>query len=206
MRLSLRPREHEFYPLFTSAAQNLVVGAELLGELVAAEPELRAELAARIKDAEHEGDRLTHEIMSKVNTSFITPFDREDIYRLASSLDDVMDSMDAAADLTVLYRVEQLPAGVIEQVDVLRRAAGVTAAAMPELRTLRNLHDYWVEVNSLENEADQIYHRLLAELFGGGYEVLTVLKLKDVVEQLEEAADNFEKVANTVESIALKES
>ena len=206
MRLSLRPREHEFYPLFTSAAQNLVVGAELLGDLVAAEPERRAELAARIKDAEHEGDRLTHEIMSKVNTSFITPFDREDIYRLASSLDDVMDSMDAAADLTVLYRVEQLPAGVVEQVDVLRRAAAVTAGAMPQLRTMHNLQDYWVEVNSLENEADQIYHRLLAELFGGGYEVLTVLKLKDIVEQLEEAADNFEKVANTVESIALKES
>ena len=168
MRLSLRPREHEFYPLFTSAAQNLVVGAELLGDLVAAEPERRAELAARIKDAEHEGDRLTHEIMSKVNTSFITPFDREDIYRLASSLDDVMDSMDAAADLTVLYRVEQLPAGVVEQVDVLRRAAAVTAGAMPQLRTMHNLQDYWVEVNSLENEADQIYHRLLAELFGGG--------------------------------------
>jgi uncharacterized protein len=206
MRLRLTPREHSFYPLFTAAAENLVTGTALLTELVAAEPAARPELAARLKDAEHEGDRLTHEIMSRLNTTFVTPFDREDIYRLASSLDDVMDSMEAAADLLVLYQVDGLPAGIVAQVDVLRRTAAVTAEAMPRLQTMNNLHDYWIEVNSLENEADQIYHRLLAELFGGNYEVLTVLKLKDVVEQLEEAADNFEKVANTVESIALKES
>ena len=206
MRLSLRPREHAFYPLFTSAAQNLVVGADLLRDLVAAQPADRPELAAQVKEAEHEGDRYTHEIMSMVNTSFITPFDREDIYRLASSLDDVMDSMEAAADLVVLYQVGELPPGVVAQIEVLRRTAAVTAEAMPGLRTLQDLTGYWVEVNSLENEADEIYHRLLANLFSGEHEVLTVLKLKDIVELLEEAADNFEKVANTVESIALKES
>jgi|SRR5829696_6070588 len=206
MRLRLTPREHAFYPLFTSAAENLLTGAQLLGRLVAADAADRPELAGQVKEAELEGDRLTHEIMSKLNTSFITPFDREDIYRLASSLDDVMDSMEAAADLTVLYTVEELPRGVAEQVEVLNRTAMVTAAAMPGLRGMANLQDYWVEVNSLENEADAIYHRLLADLFSGKHNVLTVLKLKDIVELLEEAADNFEKVANTVESIALKES
>jgi predicted phosphate transport protein (TIGR00153 family) len=206
MRLRLTPREQNFYPLFTKAAENLVTGAELLAGLVEAEPPARAEFAVRLKDAEHEGDRFTHEIMSLLNTSFITPFDREDIYRLASSLDDVMDSMEAAADLAVLYQVQQLPAGVRAQVEVLIRTAHVTAEAMPRLRTMSNLHDYWIEVNRLENEADDIYHRLLADLFSGEHDVLHVLKLKDVVEQLEEAADNFEKVANTVESIALKES
>ncbi|HET8641638.1 MAG TPA: DUF47 family protein, partial [Pseudonocardiaceae bacterium] len=164
MRLSLRPREQAFYPLFTKAALNLLTGAELLVELVASEPAGRAEIAAKLKDAEHEGDRYTHETLQMLNTSFITPFDREDIYRLASSLDDVMDSMEAAAELTVLYRVDELPSGIAAQVDVLKRAASVTAQAMPGLRTMRNLETYWIDVNSLENEADAIYHQLLADL------------------------------------------
>jgi predicted phosphate transport protein (TIGR00153 family) len=144
--------------------------------------------------------------MRQLNESFITPFDREDIYRLASSLDDVMDAMEAAVDLVVLYQIEQLPPEIADQVDVLERAAELTADAMPRLRSMKDLTDFWIELNRLENQADQVYRRLLARLFSGDFDALTVLKLKEVVDQLEAAADAFEHVANTVETIAVKES
>lgn len=209
MRLRLTPQEHGFYDLFARAADNIVVASELLADLVAADPECRGPLAAKVKDAEHAGDQVTHEIMVLLNSTFVTPFDREDIYRLTSSLDDVVDAMEEAADRIVRYRLGLLPAGVTVQVEVLCRAARLTAAAMPRLRTVQELRGYWVDVNSLEDEGDDAYRGLLAELFderGGPPDVLTVLKLKEVVDQLEEAADAFETVANTVESIAAKES
>jgi predicted phosphate transport protein (TIGR00153 family) len=144
--------------------------------------------------------------LRKLNSTFITPFDRDDIYRLAGRLDDVMDYMEAAVDLVVLYKLDELPAEIAEQVDVLQRAALITAEAMPRLRTRKDLDVYWIEVNRLENEADRLYRRLLAKLFDGGYDALTVLKLKEVAEQLEAAADAFENVANAVETIVVKES
>jgi uncharacterized protein len=117
-----------------------------------------------------------------------------------------MDFMEAAADLVVLYKIDELPREVVGQVEVLERAAELTAEAMPRLRGMKDLSEYWIEINRLENQGDQVYRSLLAELFGGEYDALTVLKLKEVVDQLEAAADAFEKVANTVESIAVKES
>lgn len=207
MRLRLTPREQGFYPLFSSAADLLVTGAALLAELLEADRADRPEVAARLKAAEHACDEVTHSVLRMLNTSFITPFDRDDIYRLASSLDDVMDAMEAAAEVFVLYDIERVPDGIAKQVDVLRRTATVTAEAMPRLRTMDGMPEYWIEVNRLENEADQVYRHLLAELFTeGAYEVLTVLKLKEVIDDLEEAADMFEKVAHQVESIALKEA
>ena len=159
-----------------------------------------------MRDIEHAADESTHAIMRKVNSSFITPFDREDIYSLASNLDDCMDLMEAAVDLIVLYRIGELPAGITAQVEVLTRMSELTAEAMPRLRSMSDLSEYWIEINRLENQADQVYRRLLAELFNGGSDAITVLKLKEVIDELEAAADAFEKVANTVESIAVKES
>jgi predicted phosphate transport protein (TIGR00153 family) len=144
--------------------------------------------------------------MRELNETFVTPFDREDIYRLASSLDDVMDAMEAAVDLVVLYQIGELPPEIADQVDVLERAAEQTADAMPRLRSMKDLSEYWIELNRLENQADQVYRRLLARLFNGEYDALTVMKLKEVVDQLEAAADAFEHVANTIETIAVKES
>jgi predicted phosphate transport protein (TIGR00153 family) len=144
--------------------------------------------------------------MRELNESFITPFDREDIYRLASSLDDVMDAMEAAVDLVVLYQIGELPPEVADQVDVIERAAELTAAAMRQLRSMKDLSEFWIELNRLENQADQVYRRMLARLFGGDFDALTVMKIKEVVDQLEGAADAFEHVANTVETIAVKES
>jgi predicted phosphate transport protein (TIGR00153 family) len=192
--------------MFAASGQNLVTGARLLKELLGAAPSDRKEIAERMRAAEHAGDDVTHAIMRELNESFITPFDREDIYRLASSLDDVMDAMEAAVDLVVLYQIGELPPEVADQVDVIERAAELTAAAMLKLRSMKDLSEFWIELNRLENQADQVYRRLLARLFSGDFDALTVMKIKEVVDQLEGAADAFEHVANTVETIAVKES
>jgi predicted phosphate transport protein (TIGR00153 family) len=201
----LTPRDTTFYDLFTASAANLVTGVTILAKALADGAD-RADLAAQMKDAEHRGDEHTHDILRRVNSTFVTPFDREDIYRLASTLDNVMDEMEAAVDQMFLYRIETLPAELARQVDVLQRAAVLTAEAMPKLRSPGQLEEYWIEINRLENEADQVYRQLLVHLFSGEYDALTVLKLKGVVDALELAADNFEHVANAIEQIALKES
>ena len=211
MAFRLAPHERGFYPLFTRAAENIVRAADDLAALIAAPPAERDAFAKRVRDAEHAGDEVTHEILVKLNSTFVTPFDREDIYRLTSSLDDVIDALEEAADRIVLYRLGELPAGVKTQVDVLQRAAAATAEAMPQLATMAKLREYWVHVNSLEEEGDVAYRALLEQLLCPAGEVdaagvLTILKLKEVVDTLEEAVDAFETVANTVESIAVKES
>jgi len=202
----LTPQEDSFFELFSTLASHLVDGAHELTNLVGAEHSKREAVNDRIRAIEHSADESTHAIMLKVNSSFITPFDREDIYRLASKLDDCMDLMEAAADLIVLYRIVDLPDGISAQAEVLARMSVLTAEAMPRLRTMGNLSEYWIEISRLENEADQAYRRLVAELFNNGHDAIAVLKLKDVIDQLEAAADAFETAAHTVESIAVKES
>jgi predicted phosphate transport protein (TIGR00153 family) len=206
VRLRLTPRDTTFFDLFAASAQHLVTGANLLGEMLGADRPTRKELGKRMADAEHEADDATHQIMRRLNSTFVTPFDRDDIYDLASSLDDCMDFMEEAADLIVLYKVEELPARVSDQVQVLQRAAELTAEAMPRLRSMDSLSEYWVEVNRLENQADKSHRKLLAQLFDDVADPILLMKLKEIVEKLEDAADAFEKVANTVETIALKES
>jgi predicted phosphate transport protein (TIGR00153 family) len=206
MAFRLTPRENSFYDLFAKSASHLIDGSQQLTKLLGVPQSDREPIATAMRDIEHAADEATHAIMNQVNTSFITPFDREDIYHLASNLDDCMDFMEAAVDLIVLYRIGELPAGITAQVEVLGRMSELTAEAMPRLRSMKDLSGYWIEINRLENQADQIYRRLLAELFNGDNDAITVLKLKEVIDELEAAADAFEKVANTVESIAVKES
>jgi predicted phosphate transport protein (TIGR00153 family) len=208
VRFRLRPTDRSFYDYFSRAAQNLVSGTALLAELVLPDADIQS-ISERLADLEHDSDAITHELYNKINSTFITPFDREDIYRLGSGLDDVMDHLEAAGSLVYLYGLTKLPAlprEVHEMVDVLDRQAKVTVAAMPRLPVMKNLKDYWVECNRLENEGDRTYRMLLVRLFSGEYDALTVLKMKEVVEELERACDAFEHVANTVETIAVKES
>ena len=205
MGLRFKPVDAAFYDLFTEAAQHLVVGSGLLAEMLAAEGSAKQDVAKRMRAAEHDADETTHGIVRRVNTTFITPFDREDIYALASGLDDVMDEMDEAVDLILLYEVETLPAALSQQVEVLARCAELTAAAMPNLRSMQSLDEYWIEVNRLENTGDRNHRQTLARLFSGDFDTMEVLKLKDIVETLESAIDGFEKVANIVEQIAVKE-
>ena len=208
MKFSLRPTEGAFYDFFSRAAQNLVRGTELLTEVALPGADVQS-ISERLIEVEHDSDRITHELYNKINSTFVTPFDREDIYRLGSLLDDVMDHLEAVGTLLYLYgltKLPSLPREMHELVDVLDQQAKVTAAAMPRLKTMKDLKEYWVECNRLENEGDRTYRMLLVRLFSGEYDALTVLKMKEVADELEAACDAFEHVANTVETIAVKES
>jgi hypothetical protein len=208
LRFSLRPTEGAFYEFFTRAAQNLVRGTDLLTELALPGADVQS-VSERLVEVEHDSDQITHELYNKINSTFVTPFDREDIYRLGSQLDDVMDHLEAVGSLIYLYGLTKLPAlprEMHELVSVLDLQAKVTADAMPRLRSMKDLKDYWVECNRLENEGDRAYRMLLVRLFSGEYDALTVLKMKEVADELEAACDAFEHVANTVETIAVKES
>ena len=205
MALRFKPVDTAFYNLLTSSAAQLVDGAALLAEMLG-DGNDRKDIAKRMRDAEHHADETTHEIVRRVNSTFVTPFDREDIYALASGLDDVMDFMEEAVDLTLLYEVENLPAELADQVEVIQRCAELTAESMPRLQSMKDLEEYWIEINRLENAGDKSYRRILAKLFSGSYDALEVLKLKDIVDSLEHAIDAFEKVANIVEQIHVKES
>lgn len=206
MRLLRTPQDSRFYELFTAAATNIVTGVELLRELVDAPPADRPAIAERMRATEHAGDSITYDIVELLDRSFVTPFDRDDIYRLAVRVDDVLDDAEAAADLSVLYQIETFPPGVDAQVALLCQAAELTAQTMPRLRDLSGLVPFWAEVNQIEDDADRVYRRLLARLFSGEYDPLTVMKLKEIVDQLESAADGFEHVADVVHSMAVKEA
>lgn len=208
MKFSLRPTAGAFYDFFTRAAENLVRGTELLTELSLSGADVQS-ISERLIEVEHDSDQITHDIYNKINSTFVTPFDREDIYRLGSGLDDVMDHLEAVGSLLYLYgltRLPSLPREMHELVDVLGQQARLTAEAMPRLRVMKDLKEYWVECNRLENEGDRAYRMLLVRLFSGEYDALTVLKMKEVADELEAACDAFEHVANTVETIAVKES
>jgi hypothetical protein len=205
VRLRITPRDNAFFDMFTEAGRNIAESADLLAGLL--DPNANREaLARQLREREHAGDAVTHRIMRQLNTSFVTPFDREDIYRLASALDDVVDAMEAAADFIVLADVGKLPALMTEQITLVARASQETADAMSRLQTLKDLEAYWIEVNRLENEADRVYRKLLSRLFSGDYDALTMVKLREVADGFEEAADALEHVAHAVETIAVKES
>ncbi|MGH8792326.1 MAG: DUF47 domain-containing protein [Stackebrandtia sp.] len=209
MRFSLRPQDDSFYKFFTDSAGNIVKATEILGEL--ADPDADAQsVSERLVEVEHACDDITHALYTKIDASFVTPLDREDMYRLASLLDDVVDHIEAAGNLVYLYGLSELPAPpreMVEQIRVLKQQAEITAQAMPNLKGLdSSLRDYWIECNRLENDGDRAYRMLLVRLFSGEYEALMVMKLKEVADYLEKACDAFEHVANIVETIVVKES
>ena len=204
MRLRLIPREESFFDLFEDMAVKVKEGADGLLDLLVDYTDLDRK-AGRIMDIEHEGDELTHEVMRRLNTTFVTPFDREDIYSLASNLDDILDNVEAAADLLQLHKIAEPLPQMVGLARTLSQAAGKTAEAMPKLRNMKNMEEYWIEINRLENEGDRFYRRTIAELFSGDYKAMDVLKWKDIIEEIEGAIDRLEDVANTVESIVLKQ-
>lgn len=199
-----------FFDLLTSQADQLVIGVDLLRTLFSAPEDERKALRKRLHEIENTGDELNHQLINKLNQSFITPFDREDLSDLASALDDCMDLFDEAGDLLVLYQIDNIPEPVdgllSRQIDVLTKCAKLTAENMPKLKRPQDLRDYWVEINRLENDGDKAYRKTLKHLFDTGLDPVTIIKLKDIVEVLEKCTDAFEDLANTVESIAVKES
>src|SRR6266498_3179953 len=208
MRFKLRPRDDSFFDCFSQAAENLVKGTALLSELVLPDADVQS-VSERLVELEHDSDAITHELYKRINKSFVTPFDREDIYRLGSRLDDVMDHLEAVGSLLYLYGLTSMPAlprEMHQMVNVLDQQARLTVEGMDRLRTMRDLKEYWVRCNELENEGDRAYRMLLVRLFSGEYDALSVLKMKEVADELEAACDAFEHVAHTVETIAVKEA
>ena len=207
MKLRIFPREESYFDLFDEVVGNLADAARHLLNLVEdfVDPEMKAK---RLVEAEHEGDRLTHAIYSRLNTTFITPFDREDIHALAGQLDAVLDAIEEAADLLVLHKVTEPLEAVIEQVRLIDRAARATADGIRNLRGLKQdpLRDYLININELEDAGDRLYRRARADLynFDAEHPARYLLIWKDIVEQLEEALDHFEHVANTVETVIIK--
>jgi predicted phosphate transport protein (TIGR00153 family) len=205
MKLKISNRADAFFEMFSASAENLRVAAELLYDMVSDFTDVEVK-ARRIQEREHEGDSITHQVIQHLNTTFITPMDREDIYSLATALDDVLDAIEAAGDLFVLHNIEEPRPSMHQQAEVLVRAAKQTEQAVKALESLdrEKLEPYWIEINSLENEGDRLYRRAIADMFGGDHRAMDVLRWKDVSETMEEALDGLENVANIVEAVVLK--
>ncbi len=199
------PRERGFYDLFEEAAANIVKAAAMLETMLEGWPE-RSDLTREILLAEQEGDRITHDIIHKLNATFVTPIDREDIIGLASGLDDILDFTEEVADFLGLYRVEAPMDQAIEMAKVLHQACRQIEEALPRLRTMQDLSHYVVEIHRLENDGDRLERAALASLFERAIDPMVVIRWKDIFERLESAVDATEKVANTLQGIILKNS
>jgi predicted phosphate transport protein (TIGR00153 family) len=197
------PREREFFDLFEEAGANLVRAAELLERMVEHWPD-HAELAREVLVCEHEGDRITHDIIQRLNSTFVTPIDREDIHELASALDDVVDFIEEVSDFLSLYRIEATMDQATELARILHQASRAIAGAIPRLRTFKDIHHYTVEVNRLENDGDRVVRQALASLFERGIDPMLVIRWKDIFERLEDGIDATETVANILEGIVIK--
>ena len=199
------PRDRVYFELFEEAGQNIVHAVDLLDRMLTDFPDSK-DLAREILDCEHEGDRITHDIIDRLNHTFVTPIDREDILALASALDDIVDYTEEVADYLGLYRIEAPMDQAIRLARVLKAAGRQIAEAMPRLRGFREISDYTVEINRLENEGDRITREAVASLFDGGIDPMVVIRWKDLFERLEAAVDATERVANILEGIVIKNS
>ncbi len=205
MRLSsvLAPRDREFFDLFEEAGGNILRAAGLLEEMLRDFPE-RSELARDILICEQDGDRITHDIIQRLNQTFVTPIDREDIYELASALDDVVDYTEEVSDYLGLYKIEAPMVQAEQLAKVLLSCARQISEAMPRMRGFKDISHYTVEINRLENDGDRIVREAIASLFDNGIDPMVVIRWKDIFERLEEAIDSTERVANILEGITIK--
>jgi uncharacterized protein len=199
------PRDRAYFDLFEEAGHNVLQSAELLERLLSDFPDNR-NLAQDIRDCEHEGDRVTHEILDRLNHTQVTPIDREDILALTSALDDIVDYIEEVADYLGLYKIEAPMDQAIKLAEVLNRAARQIADAIPQLRGFNDISAYTVEINRLENEGDRIVREAIASLFDGGIDPMVVIRWKDLFERLEDAIDATEHVAHILEGIVIKNS
>jgi uncharacterized protein len=197
------PKEREFFDLFEEAGANIVRATELLERMLARWPD-HGELSRDIVVCEQEGDRITHDIIQRLNSTFVTPIDREDIYALASSLDDIVDFVEEVADFMALYRIEAPMEQAQHMTRILHESARQISQAIPRLRSFKDIHHYTLEVNRLENEGDRVVREALASLFERGIDPMMVIRWKDIYERLEDGIDSTEKTANILEGIVIK--
>jgi uncharacterized protein len=206
MRLSIAPRDRQFFDLFEEAAGNSVRAADLLDQMLRAFPDRGDDLARDILICEQDGDRITHDIIRRLNETFVTPIDREDIYELASALDDVVDYTEEVSDYLILYKIEAPMEQAQRLAHVLLQCTRQLAEAMPRMRGFKDISHYTVEVNRLENDGDRIVREAIASLFDNGIDPMVVIRWKDIFERLESAIDATERVANILENIVIKNS
>lgn len=206
LRFSFGPREEKFFDLFEEGAANLLASARALREMVNHEDQ-RAERAAQLADLEHKGDAITHRIMEQLHLTFVTPLDREDIVALAHSLDDMVDFIEGVAGTLVLYKIQAVTPLALRLTDLVLRIAEEVAEAVPKLRQRRMLKSvlrHCVEINRLENEADEVLRSALAELFENGTDAIKIIKWREVYEQLEGSTDRGEDISDVLEGLVLK--
>jgi predicted phosphate transport protein (TIGR00153 family) len=202
--LNLIPQKREFFVLYNRAASNIVEISERLVELLDRFPTGADDLVRDVRDLEHEGDRLTHELVDLINRTFVTPFDRDDMYRLAGALDDICDYVDEAAGKIVSYGVTEIREPARGQAQVIRRAATKLAEAVDRLEGFKDSRRELIELRELEDEGDRLVHEAVSSLFTGDADPLAVIRWKDIHEALEEAVDACDKGANVLEAIVVK--
>ena len=203
--MRLIPRDEQFFPMFLELALKLSQSAELLEQLFA-DPGRLQEMVQKIKDLEHEADVLTHDLIVRIDKTFVTPIDREDIHLLASRLDDVIDVVDGVARRAQMFRIREFRPQAAQLADVLRRAAETLADSVQNLKKPKLILQRSGELKRLEEEGDTIYHSAIGALFDDGAEALEVIKWKELFDKLEDAIDLCDDVWNVIESIALKNS
>ena len=203
MRFRLIPREEKFFADFITLADRIVSGATLLERMLSSDPPAW-DIALQIKQIENECDSLTHNIIQRLNSTFVTPIDREDIHALATSLDDVMDAIDAAAGVTRRYRIASMRYGARELASLTWQSAMQVKVAVEALERRIGVHQLAVEVNRLENAADVVHDEALRRLFEEEKDAITVMKWKEMLDLLEEATDRCEDCANVLESVVVK--
>jgi predicted phosphate transport protein (TIGR00153 family) len=204
-RFSLLPRDPKFYEDFKMFADQLKRGARVLEEMLAGDPPLAAK-AEELKDLEHQCDYLTHEIIQRLNKTFVTPIDREDIHELARTLDDVMDEIDSAGQLIPLYRIDKIRGGARELTRVILEQCDEIRKAVEALEARTGVLERAIEINRLENEADRLHHTAIGQLYDDESDPIMVLKWKEIFDTLERATDRCEDVANLLENVVVKQS
>jgi uncharacterized protein len=204
-RFSLLPRDRTFFDLFIEAGQNTVHAATLLDRMMNHWPE-EAGISREILKAEQEGDRITHDIVKRLNTTFVTPIDREDIYGLATQMDDIVDFTEEAADFLGLYKIEAPMEQAQALTKVLVASCEQLAMGLENLPSFKDLDKYWIEVHRLENDGDRISRDAVASLFSNGIDPMVVIRWKDMFAVLEEAIDATETAAQIIEGIVIKNS
>ncbi|HSC21528.1 MAG TPA: DUF47 family protein [Solirubrobacterales bacterium] len=204
-RFSLLPRDQTFFDLFIEAGQNAVRAAKLLDEMMQTWPESEG-LSREIVIAEQEGDRITHDIVRRLNTTFVTPIDREDIYALATQMDDIVDFTEEAADFLGLYKIEAPMEQATALTKVLVASCQQLAMGLEKLPSFKDLDKYWIEIHRLENDGDRISRDAVASLFSNGIDPMVVIRWKDMFAVLEEAIDATETAAQILEGIVIKNS
>jgi uncharacterized protein len=204
-RLSLLPRDRTFFDLFIEAGKNTVQTAKLLDQMMGTWPD-SGDLAQQVIAAEHEGDRITHEIVKRLNATFVTPIDREDIYGLATQIDDIVDYTEEVADYLGLYKIEAPMEQAQALTKVLVASCEQLATGLEHLPQFKDLDKYWIEIHRLENEGDRISRDAVASLFSNGIDPMVVIRWKDMFAVLEEAIDSTETAAQILEGIVIKNS